>query len=214
MRKSDCRFCNIIHEHEAPFGEVDIPFLYNKDYSSLISIGSFIDGWSLIVPTEHSYNMRLHYQKDMFFFYLQQHMDVLKNQQYLDGADYIAFEHGANRCGSLTSCGTNHAHLHVIPTKIDIIDSIQKDRVWNTCKWTDVADKVKDHEYLLYCNEPQEKESARILFHIVEQPESQYFRRKLNEALCDSGNYDYKEEPRLDYSVDIRRRIGDAICLL
>ena len=53
-----CRFCDIL-EGNRKMGIIDNPILENdKFFLRWQCIGGFIDGWSLVIPKEHTYSMR------------------------------------------------------------------------------------------------------------------------------------------------------------
>ena len=60
-----CRFCDIL-EGNRKMGIIDNPILENDKFFSLASIGGFIDGWSLVIPKEHTYSMRKFFTDSAF----------------------------------------------------------------------------------------------------------------------------------------------------
>ena len=185
-----CRFCDIL-EGNRKMGIIDNPILENDKFFSLASIGGFIDGWSLVIPKEHTYSMRKFFTDSAFVDIankmLKRILDAYRKKS-------IIFEHGANHEGSITACGTNHAHLHIIPYEKSLLkqmfhdDSVQ----WIECKITDVERIVQKKEYWFYAENVVDIEDAKGYIHIIEKPESQYFRRLLAEKEGYTKEYDYK----------------------
>ena len=69
-----CRFCNIINKNTKIYEEIDKPIMVGEKYFSLVSIGAFVKGWTLIVSREHRYNLCEDYLCQDFFGYLQEHV--------------------------------------------------------------------------------------------------------------------------------------------
>lgn len=107
---NNCRFCNIV-VGKYQYAEIDQPFASNDGFVAIASIGALIEGWSLIIPKEHQHSMRNVYDKLQFKDFVETVIPLLV-QQY---GPLIAFEHGSNKEGSITACGTDHAHLHLVP---------------------------------------------------------------------------------------------------
>ena len=208
MMEKECRFCNIINNNIDTYGVVDRPFLSNKDFFSLVSIGAFIFGWTLIIPKEHVYNLSQYYGNEEFRKYLHRHIELLRNRLQWN-KKIILFEHGANSCNSLTACGTCHAHLHTVPFNGSILESIIKDKTWHLVECAKVAEFVQEKEYLLYCETSNLQENTEVYIHIIEKPESQYFRRILAEEIGLEGEYNYNLDARLEQSVEIMKLLGE-----
>lgn len=198
--KKECRFCNIVENNGEQYGEIDRPFLENDLFFSLVSIGAFCKGWTLLITKKHKYNLKDNYEQSSFCEYLNRHLEVLRNKmQWRDRI--IAFEHGANKCDSETACGTSHAHLHILPFRDSILAEIKAEKSWIECQWSEVAGIVGNEEYLLYCENPEKGLRATVFVHIVQVPESQYFRRILFQKLGLAGDYSYKEDQRIQESL-------------
>ena len=202
-----CRLCNILKNKEGKYKDIDKPFFIGARYYSLVSIGAFVEGWTLIVSREHKYNLRHDYSNKEFYEYLQKHIRVLRNKLGWKNK-IIVFEHGANKCDSQTACGTSHAHLHVLPFSGSILTEIKKEKKWITCRWSEVNQVVSDKEYLLYCEEPERGMNAKVYINIVIVPESQYFRRVIFNKLNLKGSYRYKDDPRIEESTNTKRVLG------
>ena len=158
---------------------------------SIVSIGAFIEGWSLVIPKEHTYSMRSFYvQKDFLTFVscVAQHIKTTYKKSI------IVFEHGANRCDSATSCGTHHAHLHIVPYDKSLLSTITEDRDWIRVSYDQIQEVVGEEEYLLYADLNESLETSEIYVHILVKEESQYFRRILAKD-ANIPDYSYKTAP-------------------
>ena len=170
----DCRFCDIKNGIYAYPG-VDNPIFRSDEYYLMTSIGAIVAGWSLLVPHEHCYSMRAHYCQKSFITALN---DIL--YRYMIAYDSVVlFEHGANAQDSLTSCGTSHAHLHIIPN-ISIKNEIMNSKLtWHKCSTKDISMISNDNEYLYYV-EIKKNDSFTTqtgICHILDEPQSQFFRK-------------------------------------
>ena len=45
----ECRFCNILQK-QYNYEEIDKPFFEDDNFFSISSIGSIIEGWTLVIP--------------------------------------------------------------------------------------------------------------------------------------------------------------------
>ena len=52
-----CRYCKIF-QGQYELGKIDTPITKTENYIALASLGSFIKGWTLIIPKEHIYCMK------------------------------------------------------------------------------------------------------------------------------------------------------------
>lgn len=195
MDTTMCRFCQI--ERGVITEPYNRPINENEKFFSLASIGAFIPGWSLIVPKEHVYSMRKVYSDPSFLDFAN---SWIKHVQNIFEKNVIAFEHGANHCGSQTSCGTNHGHLHVVPFDKSLVRKMQADREWVSVSFEQISKIVGGDEYLLYTDIAGRLEDSKFYLHILHKEESQYFRRLLaNEVGV--KDYSYKTSPYYDYTV-------------
>lgn len=195
MKDNKCCICNIVSGNGL-LGDIDKPFIQSANYRAVASVGAFIEGWSLIIPKEHDVSLLEHYQRDEFLKFCIQ-VKSLVEQSY---GRTIIFEHGANAFGSLAGCGINHAHLHVVPFKKSLRDSLKNDSfVWGEIEASELKNVVGDKDYLFYADDVGNSALTGI-FTIMDQPISQYFRKVLASELGKSDSYDYREFPFIETS--------------
>ena len=196
MSNKNCRLCDIwngkyINE------QFDVPFMRNDDYLAMASIGAFIEGWSLVVPRTHTFSMRTYYSDPDFADFVESVISHIKNVFH---KSVLVFEHGANTCTSETSCGTHHAHLHIVPYDGSIIEDIYEDRDWTRVGLGDIEDTVQQNEYLLYSDNFNSFKTATFNIHILKKEESQYFRRLLGTKIG-IDDYSYKTAPYIEKTI-------------
>lgn len=188
--KDECRFCNIYRNREI-LKEIDIPIIRHKNYIAVASIGAFIPGWTLIIPKDHIFSMKDKYC-DLEFIDIANEMLERIRKNY--NSKCIIFEHGANHEGSVTACGTNHAHLHLLPYEKSLIFDMQQDgKEWIECNISDIKNIVGKNEYWFYGENISNIQEARGFLHIIKSPESQYFRKILARKEGISEQYNYKQ---------------------
>lgn len=199
-----CRFCGIgrgAHFH----GLVDRPFVEDDGHFSVASIGPLVEGWSLVVPREHCLSLSSLYRTQPFKSFVRQTVERVEAQY----GQTLVFEHGANRAGSPTSCGTDHAHLHVVPTSIRLESlALNSDlRPWIRVRAEDICDLTGDSEYLFVCENPLDKEAVGLL-HILQSPISQFFRKLIAAHLGEMDVCDYKIHLQLNVAERASQRLA------
>jgi len=200
-----CRFCQIARGHYT-YPNVDEPLMYSDNYLAIASIGALTEGWSLVVPITHTLSLKSYYEESHFAEFTSKVLDPLVSYY----GPIVAFEHGARYEGSVTACGTNHAHLHLVP----LCESLEAKVLtyglnWKKCKSSEISAAVGEKEYL-FCvdlKHSQEWNDPLGLLHIVEEPISQFFRRVIADTLRDVGNFDYKQNPRVETSEKTKQRL-------
>ncbi len=194
---NECRFCSIV-KGERNLGMVDTPIIENDNYMLLSSVGAMIEGWTLIIPKEHGYSMRRYYNSESFQTFFKQSLNLI-NEAYRDKNVFV-FEHGANTFGSLTSCGTNHSHLHIIPSEFYVLNEIQEILDFKKIKLSELENHVKDSEYLMYSeiNNVNINNDIECYVHLLDKPISQFFRKIIANKLGIPEKYDYKTNMNLD----------------
>lgn len=202
-KMEECRFCKIF-AHESDSEIVDNPILENDDFMALVSRGAIVKGWVLVIPRIHIYSMRKFYCDDSFIYFTNNIINMIKEKYH---KDCIIFEHGANCCDSLTSCGTNHAHLHVVAYDKSLLCDMKKDGLeWIQCDLNEINKLVGGNEYWFYAEKVGSLQTARGYLYIIKQPESQYFRKLIanKEGCIEKFSYKefrFEENERLTYET-------------
>lgn len=193
--RDNCRLCDL-SAGNLKYGNIDKPFMESDDYFAVVSIGAFIEGWTLIVPKKHQLSCAPEFNKSKFLSFVLQ---VKKKVESTYGPS-IAFEHGASTEGSLTGCGIDHAHLHIVPFD----KSLEKELKSTNIKWTPYSSKESNGgqikgDYLLYVDSIK-NDSIGGLIAQPATPISQYFRKILAQKCGHGGSYDYKKHTFLESS--------------
>jgi len=200
LSSGGCRFCGIVNgASDAQTNVLDTPWLQSARYAAFTSVGSFIPGWALIVPRSHRLNLTVDYDRDDFVEFTRGVISLVETKF---GRSCV-FEHGTTSADSNTSCGTAHAHLHVVPFADDLESLAAKfdeNLAWMSVKCSDVAEASLGREYLFVANEFHGKESKGKLA-LLAQGRSQFFRQVLAQAVGKTGAYNYREDPCADQSL-------------
>ena len=197
-----CRFCNII-ANNYNYANVDEPFFSNDEFAAIASIGALVEGWSLIIPKRHQLSMKSVYHSSQF----QDIMLSITPKLIKRYGQLITFEHGANCEGSITSCGTDHAHLHIVPwADAPLIDFQNSTMEWIKVRASEISAESESNEYLFYSdlNNPNEWCDPIGYLHILKKPVSQFFRQLIAKKCGKSKEANYNEFPFLETARQTR----------
>lgn len=194
---NNCRFCDIAKLKDNEHKPENSVFAQTDKYFAISSIGALVEGWTLVVPKEHCCSMKEIY-KDVDFEEFVNSVIAALTDSY---GPIIAFEHGPNRQGSETSCGTDHAHIHLVPfhslsKKLDKMNLL-----WMPCYSSEVSNIVQDNEYLFYVDVETALGSTQGRIHILEHPISQFFRKVIADDLGVGDKYNYKINPDTELTL-------------
>ncbi|MBK9617193.1 MAG: HIT domain-containing protein [Uliginosibacterium sp.] len=199
----ECRFCEIALGKKA-LGQADQIVAETENFFAIPSIGSLVEGWTLVVPKSHEISLRDLYTSEDFQYFVRSTAQKI-NSAY---GSVIAFEHGPNAIGSKTGCGTDHAHLHIVPfsalTKNDVISASLNFKKINP---NQIKDVVKNDEYLVFFEDILNN-SGECFLSVLEVPHSQYFRHLIARKIgIESDQVDYRTSPRVEVSVATSTRL-------
>ncbi len=202
-----CKFCNVASLHEKQYTADQVLF-ETEHFFAISSIGGFIPGWLLVCTKSHQLNLSTLYANKHFLEFVSETQEVISKKY---GACVI-FEHGAVTEGSKTACGANHAHLHIVPfaKSIQSLASLQDGSLtWSECEIEHVS-KLSDGAEYFFCADKFIGNKTSGLLCVLQQPQSQFFRRVLADAVGLAEFYDYKRFPFEEISGDTAKRLTDA----
>lgn len=194
----ECRFCKILQK-EYDYKEIDKPLFEDNNFFSISSIGSIIEGWTLVIPKEHTLSMKNFYGTEEFNNYMNKFNKVIHDKY----EKVIAFEHGTNLEGSPTGCGTDHAHLHIVAFSDSLIGKLYSSNLkWVECKFSEIKNLVNEKEYLFYSEiDSGEWKDNKGYLAILDYPVSQFFRKLIAEHYGKLDRANYKEFLFLENSI-------------
>jgi diadenosine tetraphosphate (Ap4A) HIT family hydrolase len=200
-----CRFCGIPNRIDAE--KFDIPIAESEHFFAVASIGGFVPGWTLVCPKEHYLNLADLYGTAEFVEFSNR---VGSAVSHAYGEPVVVFEHGCRHPGSLTGCGTNHAHLHLVPFRGSleaVVRHFDPTGQWIAGRAQDVNLRVTGEEYLLMADSIKDLNMAALM-RAVEVPQSQYFRIALASALgLDASRANYRAYPFVDLATQTASRL-------
>lgn len=190
-----CRFCDIFSGGMVT-QEIDHPWLTGSKYVAIVSVGALVPGWSLISPIKHATNMSPSFGDLEFWSFASKAESILRKRY----GKVCVFEHGAQFSGSQTGCGTDHAHLHMVPLDFSLSQEAIRFNpalVWKRCPISEIAIHASGCEYLFVADDFQGQETVGLLC-ILETPVSQYFRKVIATRNGMSDLYNYRHFPMLE----------------
>lgn len=202
---SPCRFCSIVEGTADISALHDSPWLKGGEYAAFVSVGALVKGWSLVAPRQHTLNLTSHYNCESFFRFLD-HAHRIITKEF---GPTVIFEHGSQHHLSQTSCGTAHAHVHLVPLSFSLEDaSSQFDGAlrWQTCRATEISSIVAGNEYLFVADRYDSCFTTGQLA-ILKEGRSQFFRQVIAKQLGCPDIFDYKSHPQYELTKESARRL-------
>lgn len=200
-----CRFCGLQSDDVGNLA-VDRRILESKNYFAIASIGGFLPGWTLICPKRHVLNLEDDFLSDEFQGFVSEVAGLVAEEF---GSPAL-FEHGARFEGSTVGCGTNHAHLHLVPLGQSLNSIVRKfdpASEWIHCASSELKTVVNSGEYFFMSDSLSSFQNADSFVRIAESGQSQYFRRAIAShiGLADMANY--RQFPFEEISSDTAYRL-------
>jgi diadenosine tetraphosphate (Ap4A) HIT family hydrolase len=208
----ECVLCDVIADRDsAPIRKFitreelhNEVLLENSDFAVIADVAPLAPGHSLIITKRHLLAMSKLSAEGMSA------LDALRKGlasrlRSLYSKPVIAFEHGLCNRALSPSCGIDHAHLHAVPTELDIGDLVRHD--FEVTELDSIAQLPKlsggRNEYLMYIND-----NERMVIAFPPQTSSQYFRRRLAESLG-RRMWNWQDEVMLGANSDSKQWILD-----
>ncbi len=179
----------VVNGDQGPNPACDRPVLQTDLGLVIPSVGSLVPGWLLVVPKQKVFSYaELPQEKRLPLFSLAKEAA----DKVSEWGSPIFLEHGSTAPNSLTGCGVDQAHLHVVPTDIDLLSTVLRD---SSVKWE------RGNSSDPWSSIPTGKEYYLISVQGVSfvgypsVPVSQYFRKHLANAIGTPDEWDYKGWP-------------------
>ena len=193
----DCGLCKI-GDPDRVHGNVALPtysLMRTRTFHVVPSLGSLVAGWVMIVTRDHRLCMgELSDQEFRELVFLKEELsrELLKTYGRL-----IVFEHGPSSPGTPVGCGVDHAHLHLVPVDIDVIEAIPGLAPTLNLEWCTVSDIREARSYFLegvpYLYVEQAPSFRYITTH--KHLPSQLIRRVIAKHIGRPGDYDWQQYP-------------------
>lgn len=174
----------------------DREILRTERFVAVPSAGSLVGGWTLVVPRRPMLNLSQTTAEE------REELDAIStriaDRLVAVGHDVYFFEHGSRAVGSLTGCGVDQAHLHIVPLPFDLIAAATARTdariVWRDVRKTELPlDALpNDHEYVAIWS----RSGGRTMVGAVTEPVSQWLRRVIADELGIGAQWNYRSHPQ------------------
>ena len=187
---------------EIAIPDSDFPLFVSNLFVVMPTLGCLVPGWLLVIPrrpmanlTSLDTNERKSLRK--LVAAIQSRLNHLEKQVFY-------FEHGSV-LGSLSSCGVNQAHLHIVPLPFDLIEAAirQPGVAWNPISCQAHSLRVKHREYLFVTDSRD-----RAMIGLPTSPRSQWFRRLIAVETDQQDHWDYKTHSGLENIRETVQLVG------
>ena len=192
------RFAWVMDDSMARSGALwDREILRTERFVAMPSAGSLVAGWTLVVPRRSMLNLSQTTAEE------RQELDAIANS-IADrlgkvGQEVYFFEHGSCAIGSLTGCGVDQAHLHIVPLSFDLISAATARTdggiAWRAARETapPFAALPVEGEYVALWS----RSDSRTMVGAVTEPVSQWIRRVIADELGIGTEWNYRSHPQL-----------------
>lgn len=177
----------------------DVEVTGDSELAIVPTLGSILPGWLLAIPRKPVLSLReLNPAERCHLF---QYSAATATRLVSFAPNVFFFEHGASNENSLLGCGVDQAHLHLVPTRWDLIQHVLRD---NSVDWSMVdnldpwASVPRGAEYYII------SDLNRAYVGLPRSSQSQFFRKKIAELNGASNEWDYRKWP---HHESIRRTI-------
>lgn len=160
-----------------------------SNFAVVPSQGALVPGWLLVIPRRPMINLT--HLNAVETEELNTLTIYLRRRLSLFAGDVFEFEHGAHALGSVTGCGVDQAHLHVVPLPFNLLQAC---RTADPSAWLELDPAFPwqslGGEYLL----ARHGENSAIAT-AVSTPQSQWFRKLIAKQVNKPNCWDYRAFP-------------------
>jgi ATP adenylyltransferase len=196
LNQINCRFCQV--SDVISNGTIDNfwnrPLLETDNFFVVPSLGAMVEGWLLIVTKEHHLCMGALKPKQITELNeLSLYIKSIVESCY---GKVAIFEHGPALEKLAVGCGVDHAHLHIVPTTVPLVEQSNS---WNDqpFDWVKVPGIIGATEHYLkqqsYLYVDQEISGA--LLYAGDGITSQFFRKTIASHLNILSEFNWRDNP-------------------
>lgn len=193
---TECQFCTVFRATalNESMQYCDKTLFQSDNFAVLPSLGALIEGWLLIVPKNHALCLGALSQE------LHSELNILRSRVSLAleecyGAVTV-FEHGPAQSCHPVGCGVDHAHLHILPIQINLIEGV-KEIFSEPLKWEKVG-SVQETASLYEAGLPYlyvEQTPGRGFVTTHPNLQSQMFRKVIARHIGKPDQYNWRQFP-------------------
>lgn len=174
----------------------DTPIFESDSFVVVPTVGALVEGWLLVAPRRQV----LCYARlpDAALSELKHFLDEIVPIVEESYGPISLFEHGPSVVGSPVGCGTDYAHLHLVPAKCDLragTEQIAPNIRWNKIgSFEAIRDRAADGAGYWFLQQPYGSGDCMIGSCSAEEPTSQLFRRVIATSLGTPEAFDWKDD--------------------
>jgi len=190
---SGCRLCDVEHRcwSRNPWDRI---LWESADFLALPTLGAIVEGWLLIVPKDH-YLCAGALQSELLPE-LDRFLRSVTHRVEREYGQTAVFEHGPSCVGEPVGCTVDHAHIHIVPIRHNLMEGA-RDLAPRTLQWRRAAGLEDARDFhmrrlpYLYVEQP------RGIAHIATGPgiPSQLFRKVVAKFMGVPERYDWRRFP-------------------
>jgi ATP adenylyltransferase len=204
-----CEMCSNLSSKDPAFWNK--PLFESLNFRVLPSLGALVEGWFLLLPKRHAISMGA--LDDELIAEMQHVKNLVVSQMERAFSSVCAFEHGPSKTNSLVGCGVDHAHLHIVALKFDLLSAVQpflpKDVRWFPASFAECQAVHRRGDDYLYLEQP----IGRGWIASDREFGSQLFRRAVASQIGLANQFSWREHPQLsNVSATIQHARTWAAC--
>lgn len=130
--RAGCDFCRKSAPSFESADTQDVVLGANEHFLAWPCLGAYLPGWSLIVPKRHMVALAAIDEAEEGSLEALR-AEMVRRIRLATRCSVWTFEHGPAREGLTAGCSVDHAHLHLVPTSIDLARRAERslaDLVW------------------------------------------------------------------------------------
>jgi ATP adenylyltransferase len=191
ISSGSCRLC--LQSRARTANPWDEALLESRHFRVLPSLGALVEGWLLLTPKAHVIASAM-LADDVLteMFKLKDLAARLVRDKY---GQVRIFEHGPSAAQRSVGCGVDHAHLHIVPTEVDLLTAaaqfLPTDARWSAASLGDCRLASEQGLDYLYVEQPLGNGFAYTHPGIG----SQVFRKAIAASIGRPEAYDWRRFP-------------------
>lgn len=185
----------------------DTVLFESDNFVALPSVGALLEGWLLVVPRSSAIcigALSRCRQQELITF-VRTIVPVMEPEF----GPVAVFEHGPAQPSSAVGCGVDYAHLHLVPTKCDLLSgalTLAPEIRWE--RVSDISDTtMRFVQGIPYIFVQQPFDTGAAFIGTAAHIQSQLFRRVIAQHVGRPFHYDWKQDPGLSM-------IGSTVSIL
>lgn len=130
----------VVKCHYCELDRIELPVASSDAGFAVPSYGALVDGWTIVFPRTHVLSLaELNAAEWDEYSRLIAFVRERIERTY---GPAVLFEHGSAGSGRPAACGVDHAHMHVVPLRLGLVDSVGSLLSLPPDAWQPVAERV------------------------------------------------------------------------